>query len=307
MLTEELFTGTFVIMIIDSHQHVFWHGRNDTGLVADLDEYGIDKAWLLTWENPPAEDTKLYRHALNPVHLRPDGSHPGIPLEDILAAYNKYPDRFVPGYCPDPNLDDAAKWFEDAVKIHGIRICGEWKFRMLLDNPHCLELFRKAGELGCPVVAHFDAPYIKDKKSGQQTYYPLWYGGTMDNFSRTLSACPDMIFLGHGPGFWREISGQSDENPKTCPDGPVKSGGRLYDLLETYPNLYVDLSAGSGLNALKRDPQHAKTFLNHYADRIMFARDYYGGELLEFIQKMNLPQEVNNKILCTNAQRIVWL
>ena len=27
-------------MLIDSHQHVFWHGRDDAGLVADLDEFG---------------------------------------------------------------------------------------------------------------------------------------------------------------------------------------------------------------------------------------------------------------------------
>lgn len=31
-------------MLIDSHQHLFWHGRNDAGLVADLDEQGIYKA-----------------------------------------------------------------------------------------------------------------------------------------------------------------------------------------------------------------------------------------------------------------------
>ena len=35
-------------MIIDSHQHVFWHGRDDAGLVADMDQHGIDLAWLLT-------------------------------------------------------------------------------------------------------------------------------------------------------------------------------------------------------------------------------------------------------------------
>ena len=37
-------------MIIDAHQHVFWHGRDDAGLIADMDEQGIDKAWALTWE-----------------------------------------------------------------------------------------------------------------------------------------------------------------------------------------------------------------------------------------------------------------
>ena len=31
-------------MIIDAHQHVFWHGRDDAGLISDMDEQGIDKA-----------------------------------------------------------------------------------------------------------------------------------------------------------------------------------------------------------------------------------------------------------------------
>ena len=39
--------------IIDSHQHVFWHNRDDKGLVQDMDEHGIETAWLLTWEIPP--------------------------------------------------------------------------------------------------------------------------------------------------------------------------------------------------------------------------------------------------------------
>src|SRR5687768_14333226 len=42
-------------MRIDSHQHVFWHWRNDADLIADMDAHGIDLAWLLTWEVTPAE------------------------------------------------------------------------------------------------------------------------------------------------------------------------------------------------------------------------------------------------------------
>jgi len=28
-------------MMIDFHQHVFWHGRDDLGLIANMDEHGI--------------------------------------------------------------------------------------------------------------------------------------------------------------------------------------------------------------------------------------------------------------------------
>lgn len=62
-------------MIVDSHQHVFWHNRNDADLVADMDAHGIDVAWLLTWEIAPDEMHPTFYRALNPEHRRPDGTH----------------------------------------------------------------------------------------------------------------------------------------------------------------------------------------------------------------------------------------
>jgi len=132
-------------MIIDTHQHVFWHGLNDAGLIADMDEQGIDLAWLLGWQLIPAEDDRDYHGALNPACVRPDGTHAGIPLSDLVQARDRYPDRFILGYCPHPLLGDAPKLFEAAYKMYGVRVCGEWKFRVLFDDPRCLQLFRKVG------------------------------------------------------------------------------------------------------------------------------------------------------------------
>ena len=292
-------------MIVDTHQHVRWHRRDEDGLVADLDENGIARAWLLTWENPPPEDTASYLTALNPEHLRPDGSHPGLPLADVLAACRRYPDRFVPGYCPDPRLGNAAVWFENAVKMHGVRICAEWKFRMLIDDPRCIELFRTAGALGCPVVLHLDAPWLMDPEKGTRRFEPAWYGGTTENLERALLACPDTVFIGHAPGFWREISGDADEAPGFYPSGPVTPGGRLFRLFETHPNLWADLSAGSALRALKRDPELSVKLLTTFSDRFLFGRDYYGSDLLDFLRALPLAPEVMDKVLCGNALRLV--
>ena len=73
-------------MMIDSHQHVFWHGRDDAGLIADMDAHGIDVSWLLSWEILPHEDSPGYHGVLNPLHFRDDGTHKGIPLSDLLLA-----------------------------------------------------------------------------------------------------------------------------------------------------------------------------------------------------------------------------
>jgi predicted TIM-barrel fold metal-dependent hydrolase len=292
-------------MIIDTHQHVFWHGRDDAALVADMDAHGIGLAWLLSWDVLPFEDEPGYHRVLNPLHFRPDGTHAGIPLSDLLLARARYPDRFVLGYCPHPLAGSAPERFEAAYRIHAARVCGEWKFRLPFDDPRCLELFRKAGELACPVVLHLDVPYLPDAATGRPTYQRSWYGGTVANLERALQACPETIFIGHAPGFWREISGDADQAPKAYPDGPVTPGGRLERLFAAYPNLHADLSAGSALNALRRDPAHAREFLDRFAGRLLFGRDFYGGDLLAFLQSLDLPPAVEQSIFYGNAQGLV--
>jgi predicted TIM-barrel fold metal-dependent hydrolase len=291
--------------IIDTHQHVFWQGRDDAGLIADMDEHGVSLAWLLTWEIPayPRHPEAISAaRLLNPAHIRADGSHPGILLEDLLLARSRYPERFLVGYCPDPALPDAPELFEAAHAIHGVRICGEWKFRMLIDDPRCIELFRVAGSLKAPVVLHLDVPYLPPSNG---RYVPSWYGGTAENLCRAIEACPETRFIGHAPGFWREISADSDSSAESYPRGPVKPGGRLERLLETYPNLSADLSAGSALIALTRDRSFARDFLIRYSRRLLFARDYYGGELLGFLRSLDLPEDVLNRLFYENARCLV--
>lgn len=289
--------------IIDTHQHVFWHYRDDVGLVADMDAHGIESAWLLTWEIAPSEDSPSYHRVLNPLNRRDDGTHAGIPLRDLLTAREHYPERFTVGYCPHPCVGDAAELLRAAVEMHDIRVCGEWKFRVLFDDPRCLELFRAAGELKLPVVLHLDAPYLLDAQ-GKSTYQKNWYGGTVENLERALQACPDTVFIGHAPGFWREISGDADSAIESYPTGKVVPGGKVARLLGEYPNLYADLSAGSGMRALSRDPQHAIEFLTRFADKLLFARDYYGQELHNFLQTLELPSDVTEKIYWQNAVKL---
>ena len=290
--------------IVDSHQHVNWHQRDVRGLVQDLDEHGIAYAWLLTWCIGPAEETSEYHRFLNPALLRPDGTHPGIPLSEMLAAKAAFPARFVVGYCPNPAWPEAPALLEAAHHMQGARICGEWKFRQLFDDPRSLELFRVAGRLRMPVVLHLDTPYLKNA-SGGRDYQPLWFGGTVLNLERALQACPDTTFIGHAPGFWREISGDADECPEQYPEGPIVPGGRLQPLFDRYPNLWADLSAGSGRKALERGGDHAADFLTRNADRLLFGRDYYEQRLHRFLQTLPLDPAVVEKIYWKNAERLV--
>ena len=42
-------------MIIDAHNHPDWHNHDLKKFVANMDQYNIDKCWLLSWEAPAAE------------------------------------------------------------------------------------------------------------------------------------------------------------------------------------------------------------------------------------------------------------
>jgi predicted TIM-barrel fold metal-dependent hydrolase len=291
--------------IVDSHQHVNWHQRDTTGLIADSDSHRIAYSWLLNWSLGPAEfESADYQPYLNPLLTTEGNAHPGIPLTELLNARDRFPTRFQIGYCPNPLWKNAPKLLEAAHHMHGVRICGEWKYRQLFDDPRSLEIFRTAGRLKMPVVLHLDVPYLRNSL-GQAEYQPLWFGGTVANLERTLQACPETIFVGHAPGFWREISGDADQDSKQYPDGPVTPGGRLHRLFDTYPNLYADLSAGSGRTALARDPKHALQFVTRFADRLLFGRDYYEQKLHDVLQSLPLSAEVVEKIYWRNAEQLV--
>ncbi len=76
-------------------------------------------------------------------------------------------------------------------------------------------------------------------------------------------------------------------------------------MLRQYPNLYADLSAGSGLNALQRDPEFAKDFLLEFQDRLLYARDYFDNRHQEFLNSLGLPDKALVKVYAGNALKLV--
>lgn len=289
--------------IIDAHNHVGYLGRDMDWIVNEMDQLGIERAWLLSWEIAPSEDAPGNHLGFTPLGLRADGTHGGTSFERQLEAYRKYPDRFILGYSPHPAIGDAPALLRAAYEMYGIKICGEWGHRLPFDDPRCLEVFHVAGELKLPVVLHIDTDYLKI--DGKSTFQPTFLGGSVERLERALKACPETIFVGHAPAFWREISGDADDDPSAYPRGPICGRGKLYDLFDNNPNLRADLSAGSGLFALQRDADHAKQFLLRYADRLHFGRDQFGDDLLKFLASLDLPQDVADKIYWQNAERLI--
>ena len=286
--------------IIDAHNHPDWHGKEFTRFIQDMDEKNIEKCWLLSWECPRNE---YHADTVKVVPADMLGTTTGpIPFARCVSYAERAPERFILGHAPDPRDPDACNKLIAAHDIYNVKICGELKYRVMYDNFDCLRLFRTAGMLKMPVVMHFD--YARTTTVGAPR--AEWYGGTIDTLERMLQACPETVFLGHAPGFWIHIS--NDEiykERRSAPAGtPVVPGGKVVELMRKYPNLYCDISANSGCNALRRDPEHAVRFLTEFQDRILYARDYFDNQHQEFLNSLELPEAILQKIYSLNAIKL---
>jgi predicted TIM-barrel fold metal-dependent hydrolase len=283
-------------MIIDAHNHPDWHKHDLQRFLQNMAQHNIDKTWLLSWEAPADEWDPIY---YSTCHTGPEGP---IPFAHCLRYAQQAPGRFVLGYAPDPRRPNAIDLLQAAIDIHSVRVYGELKLRMTYDNPDALRMFRFCGEHGLPVTVHIDYAFDTGRAYPRPNW---WYGGGIEAFARAVRACPETIFIGHAPGFWAHISGDDQYDQVAYPKGKVVPGGRVVELLRQSPNLYADLSAGSGLNALQRDPAFAVDFVLEFQDRLLYARDYFDNRLQQFLSSLDLPADVSSKLYSENALKLV--
>ncbi len=283
-------------MIIDAHNHPDWHKHSLPRVLQNMSTYNIDRMWLLSWECPADEyDPAYYRVSVT----EPDGP---MSLWRGLRYKEQAPDKFVLGYAPDPRRPDAIDRLQAAIDLYEVQVYGELKLRMTYDDPDALRMFRFCGEHGLPVTVHIDYEFDTGRAYPRPNW---WYGGGIEAFERAIRACPETTFIGHAPGFWAHISRDDQFDRVVYPEGKVVPGGQVVQMLRAYPNLYADLSAGSGLNALRRDPAFAVDFLVEFQDRLLYARDCFDNKLQTFLNELGLPAEILAKIYSSNAMRLI--
>ena len=91
-------------------------------------------------------------------------------------------------------------------------------------------------------------------------------------FESILKSNSKPIFIGHADSFWANVSADY-RNETAYPSAPIVRGGITDKLLSDYPNLYGDLAANSGNNALSRDADFTRDFLRRHQDKLMFGSD----------------------------------
>jgi predicted TIM-barrel fold metal-dependent hydrolase len=233
--------------MIDFHQHIGQAGRTLRHVLAHQDAHGVQASVLLPIDRSlMALDTGESTYA----------------TDTVLEAHRRHPDRLIPFCHVDPRHPDAL----DRIRRYreaGARGYGEHKLRLPCDLPEAMAVYRLCGELGLPVLLHFE--YRN-------------YNYNFEAFERVLRACPDTLFVGHAQAWWANVSADVPRDPDApgytaYPKGPVVPGGLTDRWLAEFPNLYGDLSAGSGLGALTRDPAFARDFVNRHRKKLLWATD----------------------------------
>lgn len=236
--------------------------------------------------------------------ISPEAWYYPISTDWVLEQTRPHRDRLIPFCDVDPrtNYLRGVKGILGILKRYveaGAKGLGEHKCGVPIDDPRNLDVFRAAGELELPVLFHMDNLRNTDKPG-------------LPGLEKVLQEVPKSNFIGHAPGFWASISGDATQaDLGGYPRGPVTPGGALDRLMEKYPNLYGEFSAGSGANSIRRDPEFGREFLLRRADRLLFGTDYLAqGQTIpqfELFDEFDLPDEVQAKIFRDNARQILRL
>jgi len=288
-------------MFIDIHVHsslnpLIWEGKarhaTPQQLIERYDKLGIEKGVLLPG-------------------VGPDASYQLRPTEIILQICEMFPDRFIPFCNVDPRQLSNSPFSPlgkllTYYKEKGCKGIGEVCANLPIISPMVQNLFKSAEELRMPLTFHL-APQIGD-------FYGLYDEVGLPGLDYSLGKFPDLIFLGHSQPFWAEIGELEKPGDRYgYPDYPVKKEGVLPKLMREHKNLYGDLSAGSGYNALARDIDHAISFLNEFQDRLFFGTDICAPDtptpLVDFLIKLKeedkISEVVFNKVARENAIKLL--
>lgn len=207
----------------------------------------------------------------------------------------------------DPDRPETVEKRLEQYRDQGAVGVGEFAINQWIGSPMIEAVFCGAQKLGMPVLFHMSPEEGFNYGIADHPGLPLLEGA--------LKRYPDLKLIGHSQPFWHEISGDASHDRvarNSWGSGPVTAGGRLIQLLLNYPNLYCDLSANSGGNAVMRDEEFGLEFLEQFQDRLLFGTDMCSrksffplGEWLdEKLKTGKLKQEVYKKICWENAEKM---
>jgi predicted TIM-barrel fold metal-dependent hydrolase len=217
--------------------------------------------------------------------------------ESCMKIAKEHPGTYFWGANEVTDQDSAPAEIEKWLKL-GACIIGEQKFKVECDSPQSQKLYELAAAYNVPILLHF-----------QYQTYNLGF----ERLYKMLEKFPKTTFIGHAQAVWGNIDKNLD--PKdNYPKGKVTPGGLTDRYLTDYPNMFADMSAGSGLNALTRDEDHTRAFLDRHQDKIIYGSDCadrlgrgpgcQGAQTIATIRRLAPSKAVERKIFWENGKKL---
>ena len=280
--------------VIDIHQHLGYAGRSDAGLIAHQRAMGATTTILLP-AGRPVNTPSTHDGFSNGLQAKCLGNDACV--EFARAHSPEY--RFGANDVPD--IDGAVQEIERGLK-RGAVVIAEQKFGVECDSPAMQRIDDLAQASGVPVLMHWQFEMYN-------------YG--FERFSRMLEKYPRVTFIGHAQTWWANVDKGNADQTVMYPTGPVTPGGLTDRYLSDYANMYGDLSAGSGLNALTRDEAFTRDFLSRHQDKLVFGSDCddldgagatcQGARILAAIRRLAPTASIERKLLHDNANKLFRL
>lgn len=280
--------------IIDIHQHTDYAGRSQDKMLAHQRMMGVTTTILLPAGRPLNYGSTHYGVS-NGLQVRAGGN-------EVCYQYAK--DRapeMLFGACEVPDFPGAIPELEKYLKL-GAKMIGELKFNVDCDSAEMQKIYQLAQEYDVPVLMHWQ--------------YNMYNRG-FERFHKMLEKYPEVTFLGHSQTFWANIDKNHPDQNILYPRGKVTPGGLTDRLMSDYPNMYGDISGGSGLSSMTRDEDHARAFLSKHQDKLLYGSDCddyaghgpacQGAGTIAAVRKLSANKAIERKILYDNAKKMFKL
>jgi predicted TIM-barrel fold metal-dependent hydrolase len=280
--------------IIDIHQHLNYSGRSDAALLAHQRTMGATTTILLP-AGRPMQTASTHQGTANGLQAEALGN-------EACFAFAKTHDGYRYAANEVPDADDAVREIESYVN-RGAVLVAELKFGVECDSAEMQRIYDLARTHQVPVLMHWQ-------------YQMYNYG--FERFHKMLEKYPTVNFLGHAQTWWAHIDRDyRDDVARLYPKGPVTPGGLTDRYLADYPNMFGDLSAGSGLNALSRDETFSRDFLSRHQDKLVFGSDCsdsdgrgtacQGAQTIAAVRRLSATRAIERKLLYENAKKLFKL
>jgi predicted TIM-barrel fold metal-dependent hydrolase len=278
--------------IIDIHQHLGYSGRSDDAFLRHQTVMGIATTILLP-AGRPVNTASTHEGISNGLQAEALGN------EACRAFARAHKNAYRFGANEVPDIAGATKEIERYLKAGAI-IIAEQKFGVECDSPAMQDIYALARDHRVPVLMHWQ--------------YKMYNYG-FDRFHRMLEKYPRVNFLGHAQTWWANVDkNYVDDDKNLYPKGPIVAAGLTDRYLSDFPNMYGDLSAGSGLNALTRDEGFTREFLVRHQNKLIFGSDCsdsegagekcIGSQTIATIRHLATP-DVQRKLFYGNAKKLL--